>query len=339
VLAPLRSVRVVMAMFVVVGEALVDLVGQRRGRTFVAHPGGSPANVALGLARLGVPVTLMTLLGHDGFGEMILEHLRASGVRVNGGPSHGMSTSLAIATLAAGVASYDFRIEWDMPALAPLPIETRCLHTGSLATALQPGNANVMDLVERERTRGRVTISYDPNVRPALLGDAAQARTGIERLVALSDVVKVSDEDLRWLYPDQPDELVAQDWLALGPALVMVTRGGVGVYALSAGVELYRPAVPIDLVDTVGAGDSFTSGLLEALHRADLIGGSRREALVAIDESTLVSIVDAAALTAAITCSRPGANPPTRAEVDALLAVRDCSSDATSTGHNHLPTT
>jgi fructokinase len=325
-------------MFVVVGEALVDLVGQRRGRTFVAHPGGSPANVALGLARLGVPVTVMTRLGHDGFGEMIFEHLRASGVRVNGGPE-GMSTSLAIATLAAGVASYDFRIEWDMPALAPLPLETRCLHTGSLATALPPGNTNVMDLVERERTRGRVTISYDPNVRPALLGDAARARTGIERLVALSDVVKVSDEDLRWLYPDQPDELMAQDWLALGPALVVVTRGGLGVYAVSAGVELHRPAVPIDLVDTVGAGDSFTSGLLEALHRADLIGGSRREALAAIDESTLAGVVDAAALTAAITCSRPGADPPTRVEVDALLAARDCSSDTTGTGRDHLPTT
>ncbi|MDQ4092893.1 MAG: carbohydrate kinase, partial [Actinomycetota bacterium] len=284
-------------MFVVVGEALVDLVGQRGGRTFVAHPGGSPANVALGLARLGVPVTLMTRLGSDGLGEMIFEHLRASGVRVNGGPARGMgmSTSLAIATLAAGVASYDFRIEWDMPALAPLPIETRCLHTGSLATALAPGNANVIELVERERTRGRVTISYDPNVRPALLGDAARARTGIERLVALSDVVKVSDEDLRWLYPDQPDELVAQNWLGLGPALVVVTRGAMGVYAVSASLELFRPAVPIDLVDTVGAGDSFTSGLLEALHRADLIGGWRREALAAIDESTLASVVEAAA--------------------------------------------
>ena len=294
-----------MCMFVVVGEALVDLVGQRGGRTFVAHPGGSPANVALGLARLGVPVTLMTRLGPDVLGEMIFEHLRASGVRVNGGPAQGMSTSLAIATLAAGVAAYDFRIEWDMPALAPLPIETRCLHTGSLATALRPGNANVMDLVEQERTRGRVTISYDPNVRPALLGDAARARADIECLVGLSDVVKVSDEDLRWLYPDQPDELVAQDWLGLGPALVVVTRGAVGVYAVCAGLELHRPAVPIDLVDTVGAGDSFTSGLLEALHPADLIGGSRREAVAAIDESTLVSVVEAAALTAAITCSRP----------------------------------
>ena len=309
-------------MFVVVGEALIDLVGQRGGRTLAAHPGGSPANVALGLARLGVPVTLKTRLGRDAFGEMISAHLEASGVRVDGGPKRGVSTSLAIATLAAGIASYDFRIDWDVEALAPLPIGTRCLHTGSLATVLPPGNASVVDLVEREHKRGRVTVSYDPNVRPALLGDAARARPDIEHLVALSDVVKVSDEDLRWLYPDRPDEDVAQAWLASGPALVVVTRGGAGVYAVSAGLELHRRAVPIDLVDTVGAGDSFTSGLLDGVHRADLVGGARRDALGAIDEATLGSIVDAAALIAAITCSRPGADPPTRAEVDAALAAQ-----------------
>ena len=310
-------------MFVVVGEALIDLVGQRGGRTLAAHPGGSPANVALGLARLGVPVTLKTRLGRDAFGEMISAHLEASGVRVDAGPEGGVSTSLAIATLAAGIASYDFRIDWDVEALAPLPIETRCLHTGSLATVLPPGKASVVDLVEREHKRGRVTVSYDPNVRPALLGDAARARPDIERLVALSDVVKASDEDLRWLYPDRPDEDVAQAWLASGPALVVVTRGGAGVYAVSAGLELHRRAVPLDLVDTVGAGDSFTSGLLDGLHRADLVGGARRDALAAIDEATLGSVVDAAALIAAITCSRPGADPPTRAEVDAALAAND----------------
>ena len=307
-------------MFVVVGEALIDLVGQRGGRTLAAHPGGSPANVALGLARLGVPVTLKTRLGRDAFGEMISAHLEASGVLVDGGPEGGVSTSLAIATLAAGIASYDFRIDWDVGALAPLPIEARCLHTGSLATVLPPGKASVVDLVEREHKRGRVTVSYDLNVRPALLGAAARARPDIERLVALSDVVKASDEDLRWLYPDRPDEDVAQAWLASGPALVVVTRGGAGVYAVSAGLELHRRAVPIDLVDTVGAGDSFTSGLLDGLHRADLVGGARRDALAAIDEATLGSVVDAAALIAAITCSRPGADPPTRAEVDAALA-------------------
>jgi fructokinase len=308
-------------VFIVVGEALVDLVGQRGGRTLAAHPGGSPANVALGLGRLGVPVTLKTRLGRDSLGEMIRGHLEASGVRVDGGLDEGVSTSLAIATLAAGIASYDFRIEWDVGDLSPLPVETRCLHTGSLATALAPGKDSVVDLIQREHERGRVTISYDPNVRPALLGEPARARPDIERLVTLSDVVKVSDEDLRWLYPDRSDEEVAQDWLALGPALVVVTRGGAGVYAVAADVELRRDAVPIDLVDTVGAGDSFTSGLLDGLHRADLVGAARRDALAGIDRATLESVVEEAALIAAITCSRPGADPPTRAELDAALAA------------------
>lgn len=308
-------------MFIVVGEALVDLVGQRGGRTLVVHPGGSPANVALGLARLGGPVTLRTRLGRDALGEMVSAHLEASGVRVDRGSGESLSTSLAIASLAAGVATYDFRIDWDVEDLTSLPVEARCLHTGSLATVLPPGKARVVDLMEREHKRGRVTVSYDPNVRPALLGDPARARPDIESLVALSDVVKVSDEDLRWLYPDRLDADVAKAWLAAGPALVVVTRGGGGVYAVSTGVELQRPAVSIDLVDTVGAGDSFTAGLLDGLRRADLIGGARHDALAAIDEATLVSVVDAAALVAAITCSRPGADPPTRVEVDAALAA------------------
>jgi len=316
-------------MFIVIGEALVDLVGQRGSSTLVAHPGGSPANVALGLARLGDPVTLMTMLGRDAFGEMIISHLQASGVRVDGGSGEGTPTSLAVATLAAGIATYDFRIDWEIGGLDPLPVETRCLHTGSLATVLEPGRQHVQDLMEREHQRGRVTISYDPNVRPALLGTPERALPGIEHLVSQSDVVKVSDEDLHWLYPGRPDEEVARDWLARGPVLVVVTRGGKGVYAVTAGLEVRRPATPIDLVDTVGAGDSFTSGLLDGLRRADLIGGPRREALAAIDESSLVSVLDTASLIAAITCSRPGADPPTRTEVDTARAARTDSASAT----------
>jgi fructokinase len=308
-------------MFVVIGEALVDLVGQRGSRTLVAHPGGSPANVALGLARLGDQVTLMTHLGRDSFGEMVATHLKASGVRVEAGHDAGAKTSLAVASLAAGVASYDFRIEWDIGDLPPLPVETRCVHTGSLATALAPGAAQVTSLLERERERGRVTISYDPNVRPALLGSPEEARPGIEHLVSLSDVVKVSDEDVRWLYPDRRDEDVAKDWLALGAPLVVVTRGGEGVFALTAHLELDLPATPIDLVDTVGAGDSFTAGLLDGLGRADLVGGPRRDALARIDEASLISVLDEASVIASITCSRPGADPPTWAEVETARAA------------------
>jgi len=308
-------------MFAVVGEALIDLVGSRGGVTFVAHPGGSPANVALGLGRLGNPVTLTTRLGDDAFGQLISGHLGASGVVVDGGAKPWGPTSLAVATLAAGVASYDFRLTWDVADLPPLSVETRCLHTGSLATVLEPGKAAVVDLMRREHERGRVTVSYDPNVRPALLGSPERAQPEIEQLVALSDVVKVSDEDLRWLYPSERDEDVARRWLSSGPAVVVITRGGEGVFAVSRNVEVHRPSVPVELVDTVGAGDSFTSGLLDGLRRADLVGGQRHRALVDIDDATLRSILDEAAMVAAITCSRPGADPPTRAEVDDALAI------------------
>jgi fructokinase len=309
-------------MFVVVGEALVDLVGQRGSRAFVAHPGGSPANVALALSRLENQVALVTRLGQDSFGEMLRSHLTTSGVRVDGGADAGVRTSLAVASLAAGVASYDFRIEWDIGELAPLPAETRCVHTGSLATALAPGAAQVTDFLERERKRGGTTISYDPNVRPALLGPPSGARPGIEHLVSLSDVVKASDEDLRWLYPGRPHEEVARDWLALGAALVVVTRGRRGAFAAATHLELDHPATRVDLVDTVGAGDSFTAGLLDGLRRADLLGGVRRDALATIDESSLSAVLDEAGLVSAITCSRPGADPPAWAEVEAARAAR-----------------
>jgi len=132
----------------------------------------------------------------------------------------------------------------------------------------------------------------------------------------------VSDEDLHWLYPDDADEVIARRWLASGPSLVVVTRGRDGVFATTPSLDLRREAVPIELVDTVGAGDSFTSGLLDGLGRAELIGGERREALRNVDEATLMSILDEATVVAGITCSRPGADPPTRDEVNAVLAIR-----------------
>jgi fructokinase len=221
----------------------------------------------------------VTRSGADAFGELVSSHLQASGVRVDAGAVPGASTSMAVVTLAAGSATYDFRVEWDVGALAPLPVETSCLHTGSLATALAPGSSQVGALLERERRGGRVTISYDPNVRPALLGMPERARAAVEHIVGLSDVVKVGDEDLRWLSPGRQDEDVAREWLTTGPALVVVTRGTEGTFAVTAQLSMQRPSRPIELVDTVGAGDSFTAGLLDG--RSPGRSGRRRAPLAA----------------------------------------------------------
>jgi fructokinase len=310
----------VIQIFVVVGEAVVDLVGRRGERTFVAHPGGSPANVSLGLARLGAPVTLITRLGEDAYGQMIRSHLEADGVLVDSSFRADAPTSLAIALLDAGAATYDFRIDWDIGTIAPLPADTRCVHTGSLATVFPPGDQAVIDLVRSERMRGHVTVSYDPNVRPAVLKDPAGAQDRIESVVSLADVVKVSDEDLRWLYPGERDDDVARRWLAMGPLLVVVTRAEAGVHAVTRAHQVTRPAVAVDLVDTVGAGDAYMSGLLDGLRLADLLGGRRRDALANVDESRLITVLDRAGVVAAITCSRLGADPPTHLEVDAAIA-------------------
>ena len=304
-------------MFAVVGEALVDLVGDAGGSTFVAHPGGSPANVAIGLRRLGSPVRLVTRLGSDPFGDLVREHLEADGVEVDPGRQQGTQTSLAIASLDSGAATYDFRIAWDVEAIADLDAGTLALHTGSLATALAPGSEAVLDLLRR--SRGSTTISYDPNVRPSLMGAPHDARAGVEEIVALCDVVKVSDEDLGWLYEGESDVEVARRWLASGPALVVVTRGGDGVLGVTSGGEVERPSRTIELADTVGAGDSFTAGLLDGLRLVGLLG-AERQALAGIDDETLAGVLDRAVAASGITCSRPGADPPTTAELDEALA-------------------
>jgi fructokinase len=303
---------------VVVGESLVDLVAGPDRRTYVAHPGGSPLNVAYGLARLGRPTSLLTRLGDDAFGTLVRDHLDRAGVDLLAPPEPGLATSLATVTLdPQGSASYDFRIDWDLPARAPLPPGTVAVHTGSIAAALEPGASAVRALLEAERDRGRATVSFDPNCRPALMGDPRTARARTEQLVALSDVVKVSDEDLRRLYGERPVEDVAGAWLDLGDSLVVVTRGGHGSYAAGRAATVTRPAAPADVVDTVGAGDSFMSALLDSLAREQCLGKDRRPALAALSADALTRIVDRAARAAAVTVGRAGAMPPDLAELDA----------------------
>jgi fructokinase len=170
-------------------------------------------------------------------------------------------------------------------------------------------------MLTAERARGVVTICLDPNIRPSLVGPQEAVRERVEQQVSRSDVVKVSAEDLSWLYPCEQPERVAVRWQDTGPALVVVTLGAAGAYAISHNVEVRRPAVPVDVVDTVGAGDAFTAGLLDGLRRADLLGGDRRDRLAAIDEATLTGLLDFALRVAGLTCARAGADPPQLAEL------------------------
>lgn len=300
----------------IIGEALIDVVRRADG-TLTEHPGGSPANVALGLARLGRGVDLLTWFGRDPYGSLITEHLAASGVTIVPGSDGAAWTSVAAATIDAdGGASYVFDLAWHVPERwASPPVPPLVVHTGSIAAVLEPGAPDVAHIVAAHR--GSATITYDPNLRPSLMPPAEATRPVVEALVELADVVKVSDEDLAWLDPATEPLDLARRWATAGPGLVVVTHGGNGATVLTPdGRELTIPAPRVVVADTVGAGDSFMGGLIDGLWSAGLLGADRRGALRAAGDVALQEVLTRCAQIAAITVSRPGADPPRRAELD-----------------------
>lgn len=311
-------------MVAVAGEALVDLVPAPVGGYFEMAPGGSPANVAVGLARLGVPTRLLARIADDLLGRRIRTHLRANGVDLGHAVRAAEPTSLALVAVGPdGVPSYDFRIagtadwQWTPEELdGALDGRVVALHSGSLALTTPPGAAVLRALMVR--AWATATISYDPNCRPLLMGEPARVLAGVHELLAVVDVVKVSAEDLAWLCPAATPDVVIEEWTARGPALVAVTLGADGVLAgTSAGVRVARPGVTVTVVDTVGAGDSFSAALLAGLHRRGLLGARARPALRSLDAATLAELLDASVRAAAITCSRRGADPPTTDDLPA----------------------
>lgn len=310
-------------MLTVIGEALVDEV-VRAGQEAVAHVGGSPLNVAVGLARLGHPVQFLGRFGQDAYGDMVAGHLRENHVLVPVVPD-SLPTSTARAVLSEdGAATYEFALDWELPAtLGPggapdfMLAATTLLHTGSIATMLAPGAEQVFNAVVAAHPSA--TISYDPNCRPTIITDVHYAREQAEKFVRLADVVKASDEDLEWLYPGIDPKESARKWLAIGgkegPGVVVVTRGAEGPWAVCASGETACAAPLTQVVDTVGAGDSFMAALLGALVDRELDGAQRRDALRAISVPMLEELIRYAARAAAITVSRAGASPPTRAEL------------------------
>lgn len=311
----------------VAGEALVDLVPAPVGDHLEIAPGGSPANVAVGLARLGVPVRLLARLADDALGRRLRAHLADNGVDLTRAVSAAEQTSLAMVTVGPdGAPSYDFRIDgtadwqWTEAEVAGAldagaAGSVLALHSGSLALTTPPGAAVLRGLLARAAITA--TISYDPNCRPLLMGEPTEVLAGVHEMVAIADVVKVSAEDLAWLSRGTEAQDVVEDWLGRGPALVAVTLGPDGVLAgTAAGLRTVRPGVPVAVVDTVGAGDAFTAALLAGLHRRKLLGADARPALRDLDPVTVDELLDEAALGAALTCARRGADPPTAADLD-----------------------
>lgn len=295
-----------MASVLVVGEALVDVTASPTGTSTL--PGGSPLNIAVGCARLDVSTVLACQLGDDDAGDLLRDHLDDSDVDVRSLPPHRTETSVARADVdAAGHATYTFDLAWD-PAELPTPDEFDCVHVGSIGAALAPGADAVAELVERAAAAG-VPVSFDPNVRPTITPDLADVRRRVEAIARHASVIKLSDEDAETLYPGETDVLGR-----------LVGRGRTGLAAMTCGSRSVRlrsraatatVAPPkIEVVDTIGAGDSFMAALL-----ADLLDRSALDR-DDLDEATLSAVATRAARAAAITCSRPGANPPTRQELE-----------------------
>ena len=302
----------------VVGEALVDVVVASDGG-IAEHPGGSPANVALALGRLGHDARLLTRLGQDERGRAVADHLAASHVVVEPASFGEGPTTTAVATIGPdGAATYEFDLNCALPSPAPEPAPgSVALHTGSFAAVLAENAATVLDLVTR--ARATATVSYDPNVRPGVLGPPEVVRPLIEALVDRADVVKLSDEDAHWLSPGTPPVELARRWQARGPALVVITQGAEGALAVTAAGTVEVASRSTEVADTVGAGDSFSAALLHALSGLGLLGADQRDRLRAIDLATTNDVLELAATVAAVTVSRAGADPPWLPELDAAL--------------------
>jgi fructokinase len=303
------------ASFIVLGESLVDIVVPADGSPRHNAVGGSCLNVAVGLARLDVPTTLVTRIGDDELGHLILDHVKSSGVVLAPGSVRPDGvTSTATAHLDEHhAATYEFEIDWDVPT-PELAAPALGVHVGSLGTILEPGKHAVMDLVRRAG-QAEMFVSYDPNIRPFFLDDVEAAWRDVLEIASGARLVKLSDEDLRLLRGGDAEEDVCRELLAgRHTELVVLTRGGQGATAFTEGATVRVPAPRVDVVDTVGAGDSFMAAMLAMLCDWDVVNGGEG-ALRALDDTRVELLVRGAVTAAAVTCSRRGANPPTRAEL------------------------
>jgi fructokinase len=302
-------------LIVVCGEALIDLVDSPDGRQR-GTPGGGPFTTARALARLGVPTEFLGRLSTDAFGQQLRDLLAADGADLSLTSFGPEPTTLAIADVDPdGHAAYRFIIDGTSapnltrPMLpASLPSGVRALHVGTLGLVFEPIAATLAGLVEREH--GNLLVMIDPNIRAAALNGTAGYRARLDAIIAESTIVKASDDDMAWLYPDVELESAARAVLARGPRLVVVTLGADGAFGVCAETEVRVAAPVVDVVDTIGAGDAFGAGLLAWLSDQDRLNRDLR-----LEREELRAALEFACLVASITCTRAGADPPRRADL------------------------
>jgi len=303
-------------VIVVCGEALIDVIHNDDG-TQRAVPGGGPFNTARALARLGVPTAFLGRISNDVFGRQLADLLVSDGASLELASIGSEATTIAVADVdSAGFAEYQFLVHGtSAPNLTPEMLPERlgptveALHLGTLGLVLDPMASTLVDLVHRERD-GRVVI-MDPNIRIGLVPDA-EYRDRLHDVMSQSTIVKASNADLAWLYPDLTYESAAEQILGEGPSLVVVTLGALGAFGAHRDLRLGVDAVQVHVVDTIGAGDAFGAGLLAWLHDHGALHPEFR-----LEEEELKAALDFACLAAALTCARAGADPPWKAEMAA----------------------
>lgn len=294
-------------MILCCGEALIDMLPKDGG--FMPHAGGAVFNTAIALGRLGAPAGFFSGLSNDLFGAKLVHVLEESRVDTGFCARSNRPTTLAFVTLTNGQAQYAFYDEntagrllaaSDLPTL---PADVRALFFGGISLVNEPAAETYAALMAREAP-ARVTM-LDPNIRPGFITDPETYRARIERMLALADIVKLSDEDLHWLEGPGDAVELARGMLARGPKVVFITRGAEGAHAVTATQDRFAPSQRVTVADTVGAGDTFNAGVLAALDRA---GALVKDAV--LTDAILDTALDLGGRAAAVTVSRAGANPP-----------------------------
>jgi fructokinase len=295
----------------VCGEVLIDLIPGADG-VRVAHVGGGPANTAKALARLGHDVHFIDGISSDQYGQMSRQELLDDEVKLDLALMSDKPTCTAEVTLAAdgsasylftidGTATFDFSDSW-LP--DPSRYKPQVLHIGTLVTIIEPASSVLYDWAIK--VAEFAPIVFDPNIRPSVVGDRVRYAAAVEKWAAISSIIKLSDDDVQWLYPDESFESVAQRWISQGASVVVITRGSQGLIGFSAAGSVEVPGVKIEVVDTVGAGDTVGAILVEAMIEKGLEN---------LQGEVLKATLHRAAVAAGITCSRKGAQPPYKHEL------------------------